>query len=91
MKEGSLVECVESPIPSNYGETMPVVGEIYTVREIYSDGKDTAIRLVEIHNPVREYADGFIEVSFWVECFRELQPPMDLSELMEGVVTIHNT
>lgn len=82
MKVGSLVECVGSftQVP---GEIVPVNGKIYTVRAIACFGHEAGILLEEIVNEPQEYAEGFYQVHFAIDKFREIQPPMDISELIE--------
>jgi hypothetical protein len=53
-----------------YGdEAIPEKGGIYTVRDFANDG---GIRLIEIVNPPRFYAEGRVECSFDVSRFRPL-------------------
>ncbi len=54
-------------------ETFPIKGEVYTIREIKLDsGGDTCLRLQEIVNTPRYYAEGFTEMAFDAELFRPL-------------------
>lgn len=83
MKVGSLVECIQdfsSQAPLKEGSPIvPIVGDIYTVFGL-SPISDKHIVLEECYavSPVngRPYA-------FPVSGFREIQPPMDLTELIE--------
>lgn len=50
-------------------EIMPVLGTVYTIREII-DHRANPIRLVEIQNPIRTYRDGTGEVGFRASRFR---------------------
>lgn len=91
MKVGSLVECVSGKRKASDIITqqridegiikLPVVGKIYTVRSFTPSG--TAIRLEEIVNPSVDTKRGNMEQGFCIENFRELQPPIDLTEIME--------
>lgn len=72
---GAKVVCVEpSPAASFYGwEKLPVVGEVYTIRDIvFPDGGTPCIRLDEISNAVSEYFYGPAECSFKIARFRPL-------------------
>jgi hypothetical protein len=93
MKVGSLVERIRirperanDPVTietaRNSGYVFPVIGTIYTVREIRTI-KRLSILLEEIVNPKVQTVHGFLEISWNVESFRELQPPMDLSFIKE--------
>jgi len=88
MQPGSLVELVKDKWKVKNEMwfeviTFPVKGVIYTVREIVKTSTGTGLRLEEIVNYDFQFADGFSEPCFSVENFRELQPPMDLTELIE--------
>ena len=90
MKIGSLVECIND----NWAPTIvdpvfcahiifPIKGPIYVVRNIITDKDGTGILLEEIVNPVEKFPNGEIGEARWgVSRFRELQPPMDISELI---------
>lgn len=90
MKVGSLVEYLganltefEKYCVSFYGLTLPVKGEIYTVRGFYND---KTLLLEEIVNPQAKFKSGETkEPGFQTRLFREIQPPMDeeIAELME--------
>lgn len=86
MKVGSLVECIAntSSFDCDRNESVPKKGGIYTVRGIHPDGD--AIRLEEIVNRPIKYADEFGECYFLSSKFRELQPPMNVSELIEELL-----
>lgn len=99
MKVGSLVECVYSSrkdgcISSTQlnmidaGYTSPIVGGIYTVRGFTENYK--GIFLEEIINPPIMTYRGIREVGFTISAFREVQPPMDLTELLEECVSIEH-
>lgn len=94
MRVGSLVECIGSKEADTTdqkatkaaaeaaGYAYPKVGEVYTVREVRTI-KRPCILLEEIVNPPVDTEYGILEIAFWMSCFRELQPPMDLSEVTE--------
>ena len=48
----------------------PEKGCIYTIREIYTNGKDVGFRFFEITNPPRQHADGFAESAWHSRFFR---------------------
>lgn len=94
MKVGSLVVCIEKCETQGVwtmlgGITiLPDEHTIYTIRDIIPkhSGKNfiytvDCVRLVEIINPVSPNAK--MEMAYDISCFREIQPPMDLSELIE--------
>ena len=57
----------------DYGETRPVYGVVYTIREVVlRPGLRPSIMLAEIVNTPRTYAEGFLEKSFGLHCFRPL-------------------
>lgn len=94
MKVGSLVECIH-PFTSElsarlrlYGYGFPVVGGTYIVRG-FQDKNDYNIYLDEIVNtPVPTTSGDFMEFGFAYTRFREIQPPMDISELIEECQTV---
>lgn len=83
MKIGSLVELVvefREDVKRRYpGVTFPSKGVIYTVRAVCQYNV-TALKLEEIVNKSRKYANGYGEPGFDIINFRELQPPMELPE-----------
>lgn len=89
MKVGSLVECINDDLSKNdprvhqFITAYVVKGEIYTVREIQINPVDSVpgLLLEEIVNHVNTYYN--LEQAWCIKRFREIQPPMDLSELME--------
>lgn len=91
MKVGSLVECIgefeRDSADIFFDILVPAKGGIYIVRTIengrhYKD--EIFIRVEEIVNPkVCVHNGELIETQFSIKKFRELQPPMDLSELLE--------
>lgn len=93
MQVGSLVECIESFNNDNRGiykdiEKNPIVGNIYTVRNIVELNEKIGIQLEEIMNPILKYNDCIGETFFNIKKFREIQPPMEINieELMEELV-----
>jgi len=85
MKVGSLVECVKPFIDQKHDPytTYPILGEIYIVRDMEDDG----IRLEEIINEKEFHLykgrEEYGECMFVIKNFSEVQPPMDLSKLLE--------
>lgn len=93
MQVGSLVELVNDTWEHHYYDVIyPVKNVIYTVRGFK---EDTGIVLEEIVNRVErlQTRSGAIiidEASFMIHKFRELQPPMEISELVEECFSIEN-
>lgn len=92
-----MVECINDDFSNadrrslnamrTLGVKFPEKGTIYTVRAIltawYPDKTD-GVRLEELTNPTLHYDDGTSEEpAFGIDRFRELQPPMDITELVE--------
>ena len=73
LEPGMKVECVRQPVGGYGCETVPVVGSVYTVREMTISGDDVALRLVEIVNKRLPYRDGMAECCFAVRDFRPLR------------------
>lgn len=78
MKVGSIVECVDDIWTSDRDIRLipnrPVRGKFYTVREIYPSSTGLpGIRLEEIVNPPMMIKSGFIEPTFRIERFREVE------------------
>lgn len=84
MKVGSIVECVSNFTQSAiFGESYPVAGKTYTVREIVVY-EIISIKLEEIVNPSFQYNTRFTECSFNIEKFREIEfPPALEAEIKE--------
>jgi hypothetical protein len=79
MKVGSLVECIKSfTAKETNGENVPILGNIYTVRDITKIGGNVGLRLEEIINYPQLYKEGVFECAFFIERFREIQPPLDI-------------
>jgi hypothetical protein len=81
MKVGSLVIC-----PNGFKSTLlqPLAASeeiIYTVRSITLAEGLEGIRLEEVINPHRQIDN--IEYAYHIDSFREIQPPLDLTELLE--------
>jgi hypothetical protein len=84
MRVGSLVELInDNWVKIVAGESLPVKGKIYTVREIEGNG----IRLEEIVNPIMMYSFGMRECRFNAAMFREVLPPIDLVEELQGLAS----
>jgi hypothetical protein len=91
MKVGSLVICPNgtgmiSPAFERIGcHMLPASNDIvYTVRDVFAsefDGGCLLIRVEEVVNPIHPIHGE--ECSYGVEIFREIQPPLDLTELLE--------
>lgn len=84
MKVGSLVVCINDDfLVNDITIHLPVKGILYIVRDIRAHLFSMYITLEEIVNEPRRYKDGYYEPAFNVKAFREVQPPMDLTELLE--------
>lgn len=88
MQVGSLVGLVKplvNRLADKFAVTLPVMGKIYTVRDIQKFEMGVAILLVEIHNQPIKFVEGFQEPYFPIEKFSELLPPKEheISELLE--------
>lgn len=76
MRVGSLVECVKQFVSHpTYGEKFPVLGKVYTVRDIVMYN-EASLLLEEIVNPKYLYQQGVTECCFFIDNFRELLPPI---------------
>lgn len=73
-KPGVKCVCIFGAFYPVYGETVPVEGRTYTIRDVqwHDDVKRTGIRLVEIVNGPMPYTNGVKEACFDVEQFRPL-------------------
>lgn len=70
---GMKVVCVDDGgfISTEYIEIMPVVGSVYTIREIVPYGKRVGLRLDEIRNGKFQYTQGIQEeAAFSAKNFR---------------------
>lgn len=83
---GTMVECIRNDFaPIFYQETIPIKGNIYTIRDVYTEDNGSFIRLEEIINPQYEYLYGFDECGFDIQAFR---PITDISALREIVTDV---
>jgi hypothetical protein len=85
MQIGSLIECVQTAnafMRSLYYEVKywPTVGNIYTVRGIIQNEGGVGIQIEEVVNPAYNYIEGTTEGAYDVKWFREVQPPMSISD-----------
>lgn len=69
---GQLVICVGEAVPTLFGETLPVKGRVYTVRDVVFLDYETALRLCEIVNEPHDYEEGFFECAFFSTGFRPI-------------------
>lgn len=83
MKVGSLVECIRSQGTMHYKPL--VYGNIYTIREIETNRKGASGVGVLLEEITNEALINGLEPSYCITRFREVQPPMDLTNLMEEV------
>lgn len=100
MQVGSLVECIKAHTCDFHINGVihksndPIVGNIYTIREIIPPDKfddRISILLHELKNePLNFEFNGdqySIEPSFLVERFREIQPPMSIPEEIQEIIS----
>lgn len=66
-----------------FGETVPVEGSTYTIRDFYEERGAIGIRVEEIVNPPLRYVDGVQECAFNIINFRPLVPPKTQEQDME--------
>lgn len=90
MKVGSIVECIKinsfTKNLAEIGNTIPIIGKKYTVRDIIRVDENICIRLEEIINPIFEYFNGSMECCFEIENFREIQfPPLIELEIKQAL------
>lgn len=94
MKVGSLIECVSAFTGEDnfYDDQLPIVKNLYVIRGMEQIYGETGITVEEIINPVRHFVENgrviYREVSFLIDKFREIQPPMKISidEFIEELV-----
>ena len=85
---GDRVECVFDKWITDRGESCPVAGAIYTVRDVgeccfgFAEPKVPSIRLDEIKNPVVSYAEYTGEAWFELRHFRPVRTT-DISTFTE--------
>lgn len=72
-KVGDEVVCLHTFKEIYHGETGPVEGGIYHIRNFEVDGEGVCIRLVEIVNPLICGFDGKEEAAFVASAFRKVQ------------------
>lgn len=76
---GMKVVCVSEPFDGGWGHVLPVVGSVYTLRQIGPGISDRVmVKLVEIVNPVakypsRKYGPLHGEVCFGADLFRPVE------------------
>lgn len=75
-----LIRCIDY-----FGHFYPEPG-LYIVRNFSPDieGMEKGIYLEEIVNPIHPFKKGFFEPYWHFEYFRELQPPMNLTFLLNS-------
>ena len=76
-KVGDKVQCildVDLIEDSAESDTLPVKGEIYTIRDIEAADDGIYLRFVEIVNAPGFYFEGYGECSFHTEGFRPVEP-----------------
>lgn len=67
---GQKVVCVGALSPTFYGEKVPEVGKVYTIRNVRKFENGIGLHLREIANSVHRYQDGTYEAFFHKEFFR---------------------
>ncbi|MHA6684469.1 hypothetical protein [Mesorhizobium sp. A556] len=77
-KAGDKVVCVKRIVADVWaGEILPLVGAVYTIREIavsVTDGQESVgIRLKEVVNAPRQYSNAFAEALWPIQAFRPVQ------------------
>jgi hypothetical protein len=90
MKPGSLIECINdtfNPEQLTKIPNRPKCGQYYIVREIHDFSGKVGILLEEITNPeIPLSSGGWIEPSFNIERFREIEGIPDIAALLEDVL-----
>lgn len=69
---GEKLVCIINITPSIFGETVPNVDDVYTIRDIDASDLGVGVRLNEIVNPEYYYSAGMMECRFLTRCFRKL-------------------
>lgn len=69
-RAGMKAVCIRDKYVSEDGEICPVAGEVYTVRSVHILDEGVYLRLKEIVNQPRLYADGFVECEYNAVGFR---------------------
>lgn len=102
MQAGSLVVCIDDYFEAyayDHLENFPEKGAYYIIREVlecedFPDNGELGVLLEEVQNTqrwLRSKLSGkeyFIEPGFFMRRFREVQPPMEVGQLVEEVVRI---
>jgi hypothetical protein len=88
---GQRVVCVRNDFTTEYDETIPRKGGLYTIRAIRRGRCGYAfVQLVEIVNPKINYVNGVDEVAFIVYAFRPVvERPTDISIFQRMLVPSH--
>lgn len=88
---GEEVVCIKKGSWSDleYGEAAPYYNQHYTVRECILFHNGWNIRLAEVINPPRDYAEGVMEAMFHSSHFRRIPPYQNSvsKELAEKAMT----
>lgn len=69
---GQQIVCVEQ-FHGELGETLPIVGCVYTIRDIAVFDDKIGFHLEEIVNPPMAYRRGIRECHFWCKGFRPVR------------------
>lgn len=70
---GSKVVCVKEQWVPFHQEVTPIVGRVYTVRDVVDTFGGLCFRFTEIRNPAHQYTDDFTECCFLSTCFRPVK------------------
>lgn len=84
-KIGQKTVCIKNlkPRPGEEDIIVPMIGEIYTIRDVTTDGRLTGLLLVEVTNRIRRYQDGLFEPAFDSDAFR---PIVDIGDEVEEYI-----
>jgi hypothetical protein len=88
IKPGSLVQMIEHfgaadlIIAIKFKLPIPDINSIYTCKKVWREGKETVMSVEEL--PFICPIDGG-EGGFLIECWREIQPPMDVKSFIEDI------
>lgn len=90
MKVGSLVTPLKdwnNVWPPWANVKVPKLGEIYTIRSIQPSIKPVGWICILLEEIVNDYCPGTnIEFDFNIEDFKELQPPMDITQIIKNCI-----